>query len=171
MKVPFTKEKEMKQKGFTLIELMVVIVIIGILAGVAIPKMFGMSAKAKASEVAPAVSTFERLQQAYVTEAATVGTNLTVIGWKDPGSRFLSFGTPADGGLTALNGGSYAVSGSAGTLTVGTKAALGADCDADDGDWVSQITATDVVIHRANTTNADCSVLTPTFAQGFAAPI
>jgi prepilin-type N-terminal cleavage/methylation domain-containing protein len=39
-----------KAKGFTLIELMVVIVIVGILAAVAIPKFLDASHKAKASE-------------------------------------------------------------------------------------------------------------------------
>lgn len=42
----------MKRNGFTLIELMVVIVIIGILAGVAVPKMFNMSDRAKYCETA-----------------------------------------------------------------------------------------------------------------------
>jgi type II secretory pathway pseudopilin PulG len=46
----------------------VVIVIIGILAAIAIPKLFGMTAKAKASEVGPAAGTWSKLQQAYVVE-------------------------------------------------------------------------------------------------------
>jgi len=74
-----------QKKGFTLIELMVVIVIIGILAAIAIPKLFGMSAKAKASEVGPAAGTWSKLQQAYITETSNLG-NGSNIGYTPPGA-------------------------------------------------------------------------------------
>jgi len=74
-----------QKKGFTLIELMVVIVIIGILAAIAIPKLFGMSAKAKASEVGPAAGTWSKLLQAYVIETSELGDGKT-IGYTPPGA-------------------------------------------------------------------------------------
>lgn len=73
------------KKGFTLIEVMVVIVILGILAAVAIPKLFGNVAKAKASEIPAAASTYIDVQNAYLGANAFVG-NWQQIGYEAPGN-------------------------------------------------------------------------------------
>jgi type II secretory pathway pseudopilin PulG len=52
---------------------MVVIVIMGILAAVAVPKLFGMIAKSKASEIGTAAGSYVKLQDAYVAEAGAMG--------------------------------------------------------------------------------------------------
>ena len=44
------KDRNLLEKGFTLVELMVVIVIVGILAGVALPNFLSQTNKAKATE-------------------------------------------------------------------------------------------------------------------------
>ena len=82
------------QKGFTLIELMVVIVIIGILSALAIPKMFGASAKAKAAEAPGVIKNWETLQSAYAQENSAAG-DFAAIGFVDPsaGSKWFTYTT------------------------------------------------------------------------------
>ncbi len=62
-----------KRKGFTLVELMVVILIVGILAAVAIPLMQGRIDKAKWSEANAAAGSIRTAVRAYAAETS-VGT-------------------------------------------------------------------------------------------------
>ena len=95
----------MKKQGFTLIELMVVIVIMGILAAVAVPKLFGMIAKSKASELGPAAGTYVKLQDAYVAEVGTHAGNWANIGYVMSNSNnFVYCATATTCGTTAAAG-------------------------------------------------------------------
>ncbi|MBR3669577.1 MAG: type II secretion system protein [Fibrobacter sp.] len=76
-----------KKNGFTLIEIMVVIVIMGILAAVGVPKLFGMIAKAKAAELHSAAGSYIHLQEAYLHQEHGIGS------WKDIGYEAPGNGT------------------------------------------------------------------------------
>jgi prepilin-type N-terminal cleavage/methylation domain-containing protein len=63
-----------KQNGFSLVELMVVIVIMGILASLAIPRFMGVTDKAKLSEFKPVLKQAITLYKAYYQEHETYKT-------------------------------------------------------------------------------------------------
>jgi general secretion pathway protein G len=69
--------KKSMKKGFTLVELMVVVIIVGILAAVAVPLMSANRDKAIASEAVAAVGSVNTAARLYFVEQ---GVNATAIG-------------------------------------------------------------------------------------------
>jgi prepilin-type N-terminal cleavage/methylation domain-containing protein len=80
-----------KSQGFTLIELMVVIVIIGILAAIAIPKFMDASTKAKCGEIPVVIGSYDHAQLAYLAEAGSLAGAETDLIMDAPKSNWFSY--------------------------------------------------------------------------------
>jgi type IV pilus assembly protein PilA len=134
------------RKGFTLVELMVVILIVGILAAVAIPLMQGRIDKAKWSEANATAGTVRTAIRAYAAEtsvttaAALAGktmddaTTQGVLGFTASDLEGTYF-TASDYAITSVDGSGIAVI----TVTASkTGAPTGSYVLGTDGSWTKQ---------------------------------
>ena len=112
--------KRKDKKGFTLIELMIVVAIIGILAAIAIPNFLKFQAKSKQSEAKTNLKAIYTAQTGYYGENNTYNS-FDRVNWAPVGTARYSYSVGSDNGVASPPGvgTSFLISGtSGGTFTI-----------------------------------------------------
>lgn len=102
----FPRNKKKSQGGFSLVELMVVVAIIGILASIAIPSVNKYMAKARQSEAKTNLSSLYTAEKAFFAEYTVYDERFTVVGYTPEGQLRYNVGFVAGGSqaTAAANG-------------------------------------------------------------------
>ena len=117
---------KLSNEGFTLVELMVVVSIVGILAAIAIPQYSKFQAKARQSEAKISLASIYTVEQAYYAETGSFGGLLVNMGFTAPvgGKRYYAFGF-ATAGITGNCSLITGASAGCPTVPTGTGPAVG----------------------------------------------
>ena len=90
------------RKGFTLVELAVVIVIIGVLAAFGIPRFLKSVERSKAAEAFAYLQSIRAAQERYQARTGTYATDLTTLDIDSATPKYFSVGTVAAGSTGKL---------------------------------------------------------------------
>ncbi|KYG62839.1 type IV pilin protein [Bdellovibrio bacteriovorus] len=93
------------QRGFSLVELMVVVAIIGILAAIAVPSVNKYMAKARQSEAKTNLSSLYTAEKAFYSEYNTYDSRFAAVGYTPEGSLRYNVGFSATGTVAGIANG------------------------------------------------------------------
>ena len=91
-----------RRSGFTLVELAVVIIIIGILAAFAVPRFLDSVERSKAGEAFNYLAAVRSAQERYQVRQGTYADDLTKLDIQMPDPKYFGVGTPAAGSSGSL---------------------------------------------------------------------
>jgi type IV pilus assembly protein PilA len=91
-----------EQKGFTLVELAIVIVIIGVLASFGVPRFRDAVERSKAGESLNYLSAIRAAQERYHAREGTYADDLTTLDVSMPAPKYFTVGSVAAGGTGDL---------------------------------------------------------------------
>jgi type IV pilus assembly protein PilA len=124
MKQLFTKKQF--QDGFTLVELMIVVAIIGVLSAVAVPNFKKYQAKAKSSEAKVQLAAAYTAQQAFYGDFGIYHTCFLYMGYDPSGERNARYYAIGINRTAAIDGSAYTTARNSGLTTANCASNLGA---------------------------------------------
>lgn len=130
------KNKFVKSGGFSLIELMVVVAIVGILATMALPQLKGFMGRARQAEAKTNLGQVFSLEKAWIADPinSAYSANIGVLGYRADGTIRYHIGFTGAGGNTTSN-----------TVALGSATYAGScepACTINDASFVAGYTAT-----------------------------
>jgi prepilin-type N-terminal cleavage/methylation domain-containing protein len=91
-----------RRRGFSLVELSVVVIIIGVLAAFGVPRMLKSVERSKAAEAFKYLATIRAAQERHQARQGTYATLLTDLDIQEPNPKYFSVGAVAAGASGSL---------------------------------------------------------------------